>query len=256
MRRWVVYTCVMLLLPSLMLAAPIQRQHRAVLQLAGGGGGGGPSGFPQIVGTIATRDNTSDSTSQVANLPAGIQAGELLLCWFAIDNATSCSDSSWTSAGWTELSDNNDTQGVTCCAGTRTATGSEGSTLTIMTVATEQSTAICMRITDQHASTAPEVAEDDGAGVDGDPDSPSLNPSGWDVEDTLWLTLVGVDGGRPLSSYPAEYTDNRTYVDATNAAGASAGMATLELNAASDDPSAWNVQDDDWCAATIAIRPN
>jgi hypothetical protein len=91
------------------------------------------------------------------------------------------------------------------------------------------------------------------------PDPPSLNPSNWDVEDTLWLTAVSVDTSRTVTDHSnwdgAGFTDYADYVSGGNN-GATLAIARLESAAASVDPGTITISSsDDWIAATIAIRP-
>ena len=88
-------------------------------------------------------------------------------------------------------------------------------------------------------------------------DPPSLNPAGWDVEDTVWLLVSGIDWntGKTLSSYPTDCDDNQINEDG---ASGTAEIATCTRNfaSASWDPGVftWDTSDD-VIAGTMAIRP-
>lgn len=105
-------------------------------------------------------------------------------------------------------------------------------------------------------TTPPEVAHTSmGGGSNANP--PSLNPSGWGTEDSLWVAgyFYRNQGttGQP-TAYPTNYTSNQLdgYV------GGSYGHMVLcsrELNAASEDPGAFNNGASGGHAFTVAVRP-
>jgi len=86
------------------------------------------------------------------------------------------------------------------------------------------------------------------------PNPPSLNPSGWDVEDTLWLVISQAKGtsGLTVNSYPSSYTGLGYY----NGAQASIAAAYRPLAAASEDPGTLVWSGTSYAnAGTIAVRP-
>jgi hypothetical protein len=102
--------------------------------------------FP-VVAASAITEASADQTSHVINLPTGIASGNLLLLWFTMDGASGnavSTPSGWTLMQTTNVVTNGDF-GVLFC---RTADGSEGSTVTITSTGTSQSSAaVCLRIT-------------------------------------------------------------------------------------------------------------
>lgn len=96
--------------------------------------------FPVVQATAVTH-YSANQTSHLINLPAGIAAGDLLLLWFCVDSEETVT----TPAGWTIAAgplDNVDTSVLY----KKIASGSEGSTVTIVTDSSESSSAVAYRI--------------------------------------------------------------------------------------------------------------
>ncbi|MBA7703577.1 hypothetical protein ES703_112363 [subsurface metagenome] len=99
----------------------------------------------------------------------------------------------------------------------------------------------------------PEV-EISSQGTGGSPNPPSLSPS-WGALDTLWLACCGYDTNLTVTAYPTNYTNGRNdYAD--DAQGCGVGTARRELNASSEDPSAFTISSPEyWIANTVAVQP-
>lgn len=97
--------------------------------------------FPVVAASAAT-NASADQTTHVINLPSGIAAGDLLAVWFTKDatGGTVSTPSGWTLSGSASATD-------TAHLFTRTASGSEGATVTITTSLSESSSAVALRIT-------------------------------------------------------------------------------------------------------------
>lgn len=211
--------------------------------------------FP-VVAATNTSTQATNSTSHTVNLPTGISAGHLLLIFFAQDNSGGGTASA---SGWTELFNEVDNQSNTrITVFYRFATGSEGSTVTVTTTVTEQSSHASLRITGAHASEVPANAHLAAPGSSVNPNPPSLNPANWDVEDTLWIATciwdnsVGVTG----SAYPTNYSGSQITVNPTSSTGVGLMLATRDLAAASEDPGTFTISaSEQWAAATVAVRP-
>lgn len=114
-----------------------------------------------------------------------------------------------------------------------------------------------------HTSTPP-AAGGFANGTESAADPGSLNPSGWDVEDTLWIAVAGIGetstGGAwgGVTAAPAGYSGYADSGTSADAVGAIEGaVAFLQSAAASADPGTFtndtsNVR---WGALTIAVRP-
>lgn len=212
--------------------------------------------FPPVAATNSG-SQTANSTTHTINLPTGIAAGNLLLVFFSNDGLATASVTT-PASGWTELGTQlmlSDSARLTVFY--RVADGAEGSTITITTSATEQSTHVSYRITGQHASTVPEFASFTPGSSTSNPDPPSLNPSGWDVEDTLWIAVAAWDNNldRDGTGYPTNYSSNQIWVDG-GTGNAPIMVATRNNAAASEDPGTFTISgNEQWGAATIAVRP-
>lgn len=102
------------------------------------------------------------------------------------------------------------------------------------------------------SGTAPQLAETNGSSTN--PDPPSLNPSSWDVENTLWLALAGNDGNQAITAAPSGFYG---LVNGRVAASTGAGCAGAWLGeaTAAKDPAAFTMSTEQWYAGTVGVRP-
>lgn len=102
--------------------------------------------FP-VVAASAITDFSADQTSHVVNLPSGITSGDLLLLWFTMDGVAG--NTVATPSGWTLVVDSiTATNSDKGCLFSKVASGSEGSTVTVTSTGTAQSSAcVALRIT-------------------------------------------------------------------------------------------------------------
>jgi hypothetical protein len=141
--------------------------------------------------------------------------------------------------------------------------GTETGTFTVTSTISGRAAMVLLSVKAAHASTVPEVVFS-AISTATAPDPPSLNPSGWDVEDTLWIAVAGAGqtsltgswGG--LTSAPSSYGD---YAESSIAGGdvvgaVQAAVAFRQLNGTSDDPGAFTTDTSPEIerAATIAVR--
>lgn len=214
--------------------------------------------FPTVAGETGDIRLTSSTTQNVI-LPTPIDAGDLLLIFLATDGAPTYT---WPS-GWNQAGNNL----FSVASGTavkmegkqRVADGSEdGGTVAVTTSASEAMAYVTVRITGWHGTTPAEAAT---ASNTTKPDPPSLNPTGWDAEDTLWFCVGCTDTGGTDNDDISAISANYTLVDTlqnsgTDAGGVNLGVGRRNLNAASEDPGVYTTAtNEDTCAATVAVRP-
>lgn len=159
----------------------------------------GEDGFPSLAGT-ATSAQTSDATSHSVSLPNGIQAGDLLILLWMDKNANSTLGGTALSS-WTNFYDDN-TGNHRRTAYYKVATGSEGTSMTVTTTANEKTAHNVYRILAGTWQGVPEAAQTTSVSNSTTPDPPSLDPSGWGTEPTLWIVAAHVqgDGGVTVSA--------------------------------------------------------
>jgi len=187
-------------------------------------------------------------------MPATVDAGDLLLCLFADDGG----DAVTIPSGWTELFTTNNGTAVRFGAYTKIAAGDEdGTTVDFVTSGTEMAAAQVYRIQEGTwlGVLSKVEAGISATGVSANPDSPLLEPSSGGL-DTLWIACYGADDDDNCSAYPTDYTDG-TYTESGTANGScSVASARRELDAKSDNPSAFTMAaSEQWVANTIAIHP-
>lgn len=213
--------------------------------------------FPTIQ-TADTQHNHvgSNSNSWTLTYPTNIAAGNLLLILVGRDGAVGAGESA---PGFTALVGNSNGANTLYIWG-KVAAGSETGDFTYTVGASEQGSWIIYRITDWYGSdtgtdsngTARAVTTTGSPSLN--PDPPSLNPSFWDVEDTLWFAVCSVDTSRTISVYPL--ADNNYSDPSGGSTGATLGVCTTDSAVASLDPGTFTISNsDDWVAATIAVRP-
>jgi len=208
--------------------------------------------------SVASKNNSYRAdigTSHTVNLPAGIQAGNLLLVFFAL-RVTALVTITFPE-GWTKIAEIMDYRSEIGIAW-READGNEGATITVTTSSSLRSAHISYRITGatDPDTQAPEVSTG-ASGSSANPDPDSLTPTGG-VKDYLWIALDYHDGGTiPVTGYPANYNDNQEYRDVPDQNyAATLGIATRELNASSEDPGTFTLSSSRyWGACTVAVHP-
>jgi hypothetical protein len=207
---------------------------------------------PLVTSVTETAFGT-DTTDHYVNMPATVNAGDLLIALFTNDGGATVT----TPSGWTQLASDDNTA-VRCSVYYKIASGDEdGTTVDFITSANEQAAAQVYRITNWHGTTPPEISTA-APGTSTRPDPASLDPAGWDVADTLWLAVAGQDRGDqgPTIAYPAYYTDGISTLSSATTDSCRTLSARRVLAAASENPGAFTIPaSEEWVAFTIAVRP-
>lgn len=197
--------------------------------------------FPRVVSTVTSRQNTSVSTSNVT-LPAGIQAGDLLLMLFRHRGANT---QATTPSGWTLLVGG--TGGGSTALFYKIADGSEGATVAISHLV-GASCAITHRI--DRFSGLPEAV----ISATGVIDPPALSTS-WGAKETLFFAMLATNLDQVATAIPSGY-GNLIEEKTTGASVCSVHSTWRELLASSDDPSSFTVGATTAARAiTVAVRP-
>lgn len=190
--------------------------------------------------------------------------GDLLIA-IAIEydgNSTNAEFSSW-GASFTEFADQAGTATMAIGAAYKWSTGSETGTFTVTTADTSanDSCMILIAVPGAHPTTPPEAGT---MAVGTSPDCGSLNPSGWDVEDTLWIAVGASGEVNTTGSYTGIGTAPTNYIGqadsgiSADAAGGVEGSVAFRISsAASEDPGTWSMDTSNAIGAAllIAVRP-
>lgn len=211
-------------------------------------GGSGTKTFPSLTGLTKNQ-------------------GDLLIaiCVIYDGNSTNAEFSSW-GASFTEFGDfaTTTTMGIGCAY--KWSDGTETGTFTVTTAdtSTNDTAFILLSIEGAHPSTPPEAGSY-ASSTAGTANPASFNPSGWDVEDTLWIAVGGSGETSLTGSYtgmasaPTNYTGfANTGISADAIGGVDAAVAFRQIAAASEDVGAFtsdtsNSRD---AAIVIAVRPS
>jgi hypothetical protein len=188
-------------------------------------------------------------------------AGNLIL--ILCDKGTpAASDWSFNSlAGWTELLDENVTNGITMWY--RVSDGAEGATVTMTSAQAIRSAETAYQISgaENPATQAPQLSTV-ATGTSANPNATTCTPTGG-AKDYLWITMFGQAGEQAdddtlTTATPTNYgspIEKTCGVAGTNLGGMIAS-AHWTNNAASDDAGAWTSSDTTaWRAYTIAVHP-
>jgi len=208
---------------------------------------------PAVASVTETAFDT-DTTDHNVDMPATVNAGDLLIVLFTNDGSATVT----TPSGWTALASNAVNGAVRLSVYYKIAGGTEGSTtVNFATSASEEAAAQVYRITNWHGTTPPEISPA-ATGTITRPNPASLDPAGWDVADTLWLAVAGQDRGDQsgTTAYPASYTDGISTLSSDGTGSCRTLSARRVLAAASENPGAFTIPvPEQWVAFTIAIRP-
>lgn len=207
--------------------------------------------FPTVQGRASSVNNTA-ATSHPVTLPAGIQAGELLLIFFSESAGTGATVNA--PAGWTKLVESNNGANNGLAVLYRFADGSEGTSVTVTTSGSTKSSHLSYRIS---GASSP-VTSTPATGASTAPNPPQLIPSDGKLP-YLWFAVAGWDGTPTATAYPTNYTNGQQTGTSGGQATTNCGVAAAErqLTADSEDPGAFTLSaSDDWVAFTIAVPPN
>ena len=207
--------------------------------------------FPSVAFSAGTQITADTASPHTVTMPTGIQAGHRLLAFFVVDGDHNIS---WP-AGWTEIGQLASGGTVTGSVAERIADGGEGSTIQVSFDGgiSEESVCMILRVVDVDSAQASEVASASGSSTS--PDPPVLNPTGWDIRNTLWIVFIATDNSVEVTASPTNYTT----IDSLNSGGATGvglGWAVRQLAAASENPDTGTIaSSDDWAAFTVAVTP-
>lgn len=205
--------------------------------------------FPVVESVTNGADNTADS-NWVIGLPSGIESGDLLVVCICNNGGDwqGTLPEGWSYVGGITSSPYN----CSLRAFKKTATGSEGSTVSIPNNQSTDCSYVSYRISGASGSTYIQTFENT---VSEDPDPPSLSPSPG-ADDYLWIAGAGHESARITSGAPTNYSSLQTAAT-TGSPARRISTAHRALNAATEDPGAFNtdVAVTSYYAYTIAVQP-
>jgi hypothetical protein len=214
--------------------------------------------FPSVAATNTTTG--AAATNKVCNLPASIAAGDLLLLMIR----TAGADTHSTPSGWdgsiflNDASDGSDD--TTSLFYKQSASGSEGSTVTVNGTASLKFAALSWRISGHDPAITPQTSTV-ATGASTTPDPTTCTPTGG-AKDYLWLWLGGWEGEQtsPPASNPTNYSTDKIGANSGTASTVETNCrlasASRQLNAASEDAGSWTISvSDNWSAWLLAVHP-
>lgn len=216
---------------------------------------------PTVQTTATTSVSTATSTPLI-NLPASIQAGDLLLVFLRHTNAGTVTWPGTPDVDWHELfEDSSDASNDVTAMAWREADGTEGATITVTLGAANRVAALAWRISGAiDPDTQPPEFATLTTGTSLTPDPGTSTPTGGS-QDYLFLAITGMEGENTAApTFPASYVggiDVDTGTGGTVPTNCVAAGASRQLTAASDDPGTFTYAgtSDDWTATTVAVHP-
>lgn len=209
---------------------------------------------PQQVVVESETDSYSvtDVTSFNVNLPATVNAGELLLIPVAVDANSTLTWDQATAGTWTSLF--NDAQTANRLQiYYKIADGTEdGKALAVTISAAQQVVARCFRLSGVQGSISATGTGNRGTATSFDPTAITAS---WGVANNFYLAIVGIDNAILITGGPTGYSTPNTRI--TSASG-QAGLTTAYKSASgsSDDPSAFTSSTSiGYVCATVVVRP-
>ena len=194
-------------------------------------------------------------------------SGDLLIAIIiAYQSSTTDAQFSGWGGGFTEIHDTGTSTTLAVGVAYKFSTGSETGTFDVTQAATITGHAamILLSIPGAHLTTPPEAGSR-ASGTTSAADPGSFNPSGWDVEETLWIAVGGSGetgtGGNydGISAAPSNYSDYaETGISADAVGGVEGAVAFRQLRAASEDVGTFTLDTSNArsAAVVIAVRPD
>jgi hypothetical protein len=219
----------------------------------------GTGGFPPVATTVSELF-ASNTTAHDVDMPTTVNVGDLLLTLFTNDGNATVTDPDG-AGGWTEISTATRSTEARGSVWAKVATGTEGGTqVNFATSAIEQAAARVYHVLaeDWYGSIADGVA---AAGFDpgtttAAPDAPSLDPSVWGVEKTLWVTYAAGSSWDAVNSYPSGFTGGVHARTGTGTGAASVSSALRAEAIATQNPGAFSMNSaQSGVVFTVGIRP-
>jgi len=198
-----------------------------------------------VVQSTATSTTSSNSNTHTITVPSGVVSGDLLIAFIALENDTSpASQFSGLTDGFSEIRDKTTggSAGASVGVFTKVSDGTEGANITVTSVDSDRAAHCMYRISGHDSAITPEIT----AGASGNstsPDPDSLTPAGG-AKDYMYMVFAAYERATTdITAFPTNYGSNQ--INHFIAAGATLGVATRELNAATEE----------WQAFTLAVHP-
>jgi len=210
--------------------------------------------FPTI--TYTSTSTSSAGTSHIVIMPSPdkIDAGDLILIFFATDGDNTITD--W--GGCTNLGQESNGTTAFGAVGYKIAVGNEDviGSITITTSVSEPSSHCVYIIQGHECDTLPPEISTVVEGASLYPDSTSITPS-WSQDDTLFISAEMNDSLDLVSVYPTNYTLSQ--LNANGGGNQDCGVAVCgrNYNNPSDDPPVYTLAgSEQWVAWTVAVPPD
>lgn len=212
--------------------------------------------FPTVAAT-QQRSTDANTTNHTGDLPAGINADDLLLIFLGLDGPNPIDTHP---SGFTILANVVTASAVRQALYAKKATGSEGATFTYVSNLNEESVSITYRI--PAAEWSGDIATGIQVGTTATGSSANPNPpsvtAAWGSADNLFITIATWDDvALTHNAFPTNYSSNQL-VESASADGGGVGIAvaTRELAAATDDPGTHTISaTEEWLANLLIIKP-
>ena len=210
--------------------------------------------FPSVRSTSG--GSSSNSTSPSFTLPATVVADDLIIVIAGTDSTATFTPP----AGFTAISQQS-ASFFQCQVFGKIASGAEGGTSVSGTLSSSESSCYIALSVDGFSGNIADVAISTVATGVGTSADPSAVTATWGPDDNLFIACaIGDYYNKTASAFPTNYTSNQLTQQHSDAFGGTqaVSIASRELAAASDDPSAFTLAstpNDGYGAFTIVVKP-
>lgn len=178
-----------------------------------------------------------------------VSNGDLMVVVITTDGDPTVTESG--GAGWTKMGQTSQSTNVTGAIFWKVADGS-GDNFTAALTASEALSAVAFRIVNYGTPAGLPITGTATTGSAGDVNPPNHTPPGG-AKNYLWIVTNHGDDARTVNAAPTNYDEIATQLGVSGGAGTS--TAQRELNAASENPGAWNSSLSFEVGYTLAIEP-
>ncbi len=184
----------------------------------------------------------ANNASPQITLPATIESGDLILVFYSVDADRALTWDNSSHGVWTQEYGDTGNGFLGSYLYAKVADGTEdGGTLTLTLAVADQSKYVCHAIQDWYGTLADGLDSLLGSGGStSTPNPPSLNPTPWGTEDTLWFATVHADNNTAVSVWPTNYTSNQVEPNAGLGA-ITLATASRTAEVESEDPGAYTM---------------
>lgn len=208
--------------------------------------------FP-IIQNATAGSNSTNTTDHSIVMPSGIQIGNLIIVFIAVDgNVKLFIDTAISGEDWTEAVETS-TANLTIGLYWKIAAGDSTDALQITSDYSQMSSYISLTI-NNYLMGNPIRVSSSASGSSTNMNPPSLAPT-YGANDYLWFVFGGIDNDLVATAAPTGFSDLRTSI-CNSTEGVGCSIASRQYNTGSSyDPPVFTSPNGPWVTCTVLINP-